>query len=189
MVSEALIIAGLYLPGFIAFKVYEWKLNSSRRYNAYETTMYSLLFSIVGIYALLVYKGIYEVDFALLSKINILDGLIFFIVSIILGWFVALGKNFMELRLRRFTRDAWNDFFVRAWETEKAPQLKVITSDGSEYIGFMNFVGARYDKKEISLIKPIKIYRDRKGKFIDHEKLGKEILFTENDIRRIVWVA
>lgn len=79
--------------------------------------------------------------------------------------------------------DVWDAFFGR--HIRIGDWLTVYTNDGNEYRGRLSSYGYGESKKEISIVSPKLILRDRVGKATRERLCGKEILFTEGDVLRI----
>ena len=69
-----------------------------------------------------------------------------------------------------------------------APYVTVFTSDGYEIVGKLKqFTHKRNEPKEIIIEDPYQIIRDEKTKEPKSEMdIGKSVLFTEEDVRRVI---
>jgi len=63
----------------------------------------------------------------------------------------------------------------------------VYTQNGLEYKGELHYANGKETSKEMTIRKPKLILRDKKWKVLREIKMGKEILFTEKDIQRVVF--
>ncbi len=192
-VPETVLLALLYIPGFLVFKFLEHSNNSSKKYDAYESTVFSLaITSLIGLCYILIKnlenlqsitsEKIIPSNFNLVYDLGIIVG-ITIVMAIILDYFFH-----GYLRFKRITRgDAWTSFFNEIYEI-KGPIMFVYTSDGQVYRGILNFVSTRSDTKEISLLDPQRITGfNKKRKKILFESVGTEILFSSKDILRIIY--
>ncbi len=65
--------------------------------------------------------------------------------------------------------------------------MTVYTKDGKEIQGTLNYAGKEEVEKEIIISNPILIIRDSEHKNTEQRELGKEMLFTNNNISRIAF--
>jgi hypothetical protein len=107
---------------------------------------------------------------------------------------LALGLTFGAVTglIARFT---FRRHFVRGdcWEasmklaSKKGSWVIICTKDGYEYKGILHYSGGGDSPREISIRRPKLILRDNKSKVSKEVKMGKEVLFQEKDIQRIVF--
>ena len=65
----------------------------------------------------------------------------------------------------------------------------VYTDNNLEYKGMMNYAGlcTEGEQREVILSNPKLILRDKDWNVLDEVEMGKEVLFTEKDVRRILF--
>jgi hypothetical protein len=99
---------------------------------------------------------------------------------------MVLGGVLRKFRPGMLLGDPWNIIFDRV--TRKGGKFAIIyTDNGLEYKGFVHLSGAEQDSKEISIKYPKLILRDKDWNIVNEIPMGKEILFTEKDIRRVLF--
>jgi len=184
---DILFLPLLYLPGFIAFKFYTYILRSSRKYNAYETTMYALFFSVVSLLIIIIFKlGLnlsVDSDELLNIRLTFFEFILFYLVTLFAGVASGLIRKFVEELIRIKTQDCWSDFFGKI---EKEPVvLQVITTDQKEFIGLFDYAGTRYDRRELSLLDAQQVFRNKLNRVSRTMYPVDRIIFTEKDISRI----
>ncbi len=184
---DFLLIPLLYLPGFLAFKMYEYLLRSSRKYSVYEITMYALGFSTIALAVTLVLLKKITLDLNLTHfesiSFTISDVLFFYGIALFAGVLLGALRHSLELWFGWRTRDCWTDFFSKI--SNEPATLQVITADGLEYAGWLDFAGVRYDRREISLTGAQQIFRDKNHKYKTAMHPVDRIIFTANDISRV----
>jgi len=63
----------------------------------------------------------------------------------------------------------------------------VLTKDGDEFMGLLHYNAGSKEPREVTIRKPTKIIRSEDA--IEEEDWGEEILFLEDDIKRIVFMS
>jgi len=63
----------------------------------------------------------------------------------------------------------------------------VYTTDGIEYLGALHYSGMGDDPREISIRDPTMIIRNENGEVENEFNVGKEVFFTESDIKRVAF--
>ena len=106
----------------------------------------------------------------------------FISTSISWGFLPALLSRLL-LRREYVTGECWDVFSERLG---KNAYVIVYTEDGFEYRGWIHYMGTSEGKSEIILGEPILIVRKNNWKVLDEIDMGKELLFTEKDIKRII---
>lgn len=185
---SVLLLALFYLPGFIAFKLYSYWLRSSRRYTAYETALYALLFATISLVPILFIKRFdftTDVSTIAAAPVTIADFALFCVINLVLGAVLGAARKACEARFNSLrTQDCWTDFFSKL-RGGTPVELKVITRDGLEYVGWFDFAGIRYDRREISLTRASKILRKPNGEYRTRTTPVTRLLFTDKDVSRI----
>ena len=83
--------------------------------------------------------------------------------------------------------EPWSNFLVETSQ-DGASYVTVFTSDGCEIVGKLKqFTHKKNEPKEISIEDPYLIIRDENTKIPESTMdIGKSVLFTEGDIKRII---
>ena len=78
------------------------------------------------------------------------------------------------------------NYIVTKGASKDGSTFLVYTNDGEEYLGTLHHNSGSEQPREVTLRNPTKILRLENGE-IDEKEWGKEILFPEKDIKRIVF--
>ncbi len=126
---------------------------------------------------------------------SIADALV--IVVLLVPGFVAfflIRRIITGVILKRFFRKgmtagtAWDHSFGGVSKDEQeGGYFMVYTNDGLEYKGELHMAGAEHERRDVVMRNPKLILRDKGWNVKDEIEVGKEILFVEGDIRRIVF--
>jgi len=82
--------------------------------------------------------------------------------------------------------DVWNVAFARA-SSVPGTYVIVYTENGLEYKGILHLSGAEENAKELTIKYPKLILRDKDWAVVSEIEMGKEIMFTKGDIRRVLF--
>ena len=187
MVNEIIIAAILILPGFIS-------LNIIRKISIYEGKIpaqeYYLWSSFLSILTFIIFSflkdidSIQEVENLVLNYETILP---LYSISIILGLIGGfLFKYFVHGEFKVLPEQVWS-ITLKRLNKDKGEFITIFTSDNSEFSGSIRIYSTREDSpKEILIEDPIQIIRNENMEVISEIEWGKEILFTEGDIKRII---
>ncbi len=186
-IADALVIVVLLVPGFVAFFLIRRISAVSRNFSDLEMTVWSVFLSLVG-----------YVPFSLITGLNNLDSIT---NGIFLPWnfLILIGCTLSSgvitgVILKRFFRKgmtagtAWDHSFGGVSKDEQeGGYFMVYTNDGLEYKGELHMAGAEHERRDVVMRNPKLILRDKGWNVKDEIEVGKEILFVEGDIRRIVF--
>jgi hypothetical protein len=186
-IFDVVTVIVILLPGFISFVIFRWISIIERKFSEFEITVWSLFMSLV-IYAIFSYiTGINNIDsirdsIFLPTNLSIVMGL-----SLLFGIIPSLVTRF--LFRKGVTRgDCW-DTCMRHMEKKKHFWVMVHTEKGLEYKGRTYLYGTEGENnRELVIEEPKLIVRDEKGKMLLEKPMGQEILFLQNDIRRVVFL-
>jgi hypothetical protein len=150
-------------------------------------TVWSVFLSLVG-----------YIPFSLVTGLNNLDSIT---NGIFLPWnfLFLLSCNLLVgvltgVILKRYFRkghvagSAWDHTF--GWVTrigQEGGLMMVYTNDGLEYKGELHMAGTDQERRDVVMRKPKLILRDKDWNIKNEIEMGKEILFVEGDIRRVVF--
>jgi uncharacterized 2Fe-2S/4Fe-4S cluster protein (DUF4445 family) len=88
--------------------------------------------------------------------------------------------------VRKVPGTCWDVAFKEI--SKRGGYVIVYTHDGSEYKGELHYVGSGVlSSRELVIRNPKLIVRDKDLRVSDEIEIGKEILFTEKDVQRIVF--
>jgi len=103
-------------------------------------------------------------------------------ISLSLGLFFG-GIVRILIRKNVYHEDCWELTMNNA--SNPPTWLMVCTNDGEEYIGTLNYNSGSVDPRELTIRNPTKVIR--RNDDIEEKEWGKEILFLEKDIKRVVF--
>ena len=183
--ADIILVVVLLVPGFLTIALFKKIAIREGKLNDFETTIWSLVASL-AIYIVFGYlTGIHNID---LIRENILmpTNLI-----LLFGLALTFGGCFGGLSRLLFRRgyqsgDCWEACFISA--AKKGSYVLVYTIDGKEYIGELCLAGVSGSPREIVLKNPRVILRDSEWAVMDDFEMGNNILFKENDVRRVVFL-
>lgn len=188
MTTEILIAVILILPGFLSLYIIRKVSIQEEKLSGEEYYLWSLLLSVI-IFAVFSYI----VNIRSLTEI---EDLIFDSKKIILLYFLAtvfgiipgkILKKVIHEDYRVLPGEVWSITLMRL-NREEGKFVTVFTTDNLEFSGRVRIYSTREDSpREILIEDPIQIIRNEKMEEISTTEWGKEILFTESDIRRIVF--
>jgi len=184
--ADALIVVVLLMPGFITFFLVRRISAIGKELSEFENFISSIIFSIITLIPFSIITGLDNID-------KIRDGLfqpvntsILFSISIALG--LGIGWIYKKFRKNYQLGDPW-EIMVKHYASKKTggTWMTIITKDSKEYTGGLRHTGISDDRREIVLNRPIQIFRDASGVSTGEMELGQELLFTEDDIARILF--
>jgi len=171
----------LIAPGFVCFFVFRRVTAWDRKFSDFETTVWAIFITLI-VYSFYGWvAGISSVD-ALAASVFQPIYLVTLIGAVIIAAAVGL---LVKVAFRKTVEagDAWDAFFKD--HVAVADWITVYTQDGLEYKGRLASYGFGESKKEINMINPKLILRDKTGKAKREIPCGQGMIFTEGDIRRI----
>lgn len=183
--ADILLVVVLLVPGFITIILFKKIAMREKKLTDFETTVWSLSASL-AVYAVFGYiTGLDDID---LIRENIFMPVN---ITLLFGLAIAFGGCFgaiSRVLSRRGYRsgDCWEACFKSA--AAEGSYVLVYTADGKEYMGELCFAGVSESSKEITLRNPTVVLRDSEGCVLGDFEIGKNILFKENDVRRVVFL-
>ena len=177
----------MLVPGFVAFVIFRRIAAVEQRFSDFETTVWSL-FVTLAIYSL----------YGALIGVSTIDDLGTYVSQPIhLGELLALTVGgtaviaaVIKVTFRKNVQigDCWDIFRLKP--AAEGAWLIVYTVDGLEYKGTLHTVGWGRSKRELVLREPKLIVRDKRNwKILDEIEYGRQMLFTEPDIRRVAFLT
>ena len=171
----------LIVPGFVCFFVFRRVTAWDRKFSDFETIVWSVFISLIMYSFYGWVAGIGSIDAlsgSIFQPIYLATLIVAVILSAIIGSLVKMG-----FRKTVEAGDVWDGFCKD--HVAVADWIMVYTQDGLEYKGRLASYGFGESKKEINMIDPKLILRDRTGKAAREIPCGQGMVFTEGDIRRI----
>lgn len=188
MTNDILIAILLILPGFISVYFIKKISVQEEKWSSQEFYFWSLFISVI----------IFSI-FSLIEEIKTFDGIenfifdykkiaLLYLLSIASG--VILGyviKRVVHGEYRLLPGQVWS-ISLRRLNEHEGKFVTIFTTDNLEFMGRVRLYSTREDSpREILIEEPVQIIRNDKMKSINEIEWGKEILFTESDIKRIVF--
>jgi len=178
----------ILLPGFISLVLFKWISIIERKISEFETVVWSLFLSLLIYMIFGAATGIS--DFDSIRNAILLPSTLFMVLSLslILG---LLPGGIVRYALRKQTvrGDCWDVCMNRADSTNNRWVI-VYTENGLEYKGRLHVYGTEGEyRRELVIEEPKLIQRTSDGKVKYEIETGKEILFLQKDIRRIVFLG
>lgn len=186
--ADVIFVIVLLIPGFITLSLFRWFAILERKLSEYRLILWSLVFSLI-IYAVFSWHtGINDID-SIRDNMLIPENLAKILaLSLTFGFVPGLIVRFGRARFRGHSvvrGDCWEACMTQA--SKEGSWVIVYTEDGHEYKGILHYNGGGGFPREISIRRPKLILRDDRWKVSKEFKMGKEILFQEDDIQRIVF--
>jgi hypothetical protein len=174
----------MLIPGFVALILFRWIMVLERKISDYQLVIWSAFLSLLIYGGFGWHTGISNLDDirdSILLPGNLVNILM---LSLLLGVVPGLVLR-IAFRRNVVRGDSWEAAMREASKT--GSWVTVYTSDGYEYMGTLHYSGMKDFSKEVSIRNPILVYRDSKGNLEEEVEFGKEILFSEKDILRMVF--
>jgi hypothetical protein len=182
-IDDVAFIIVLLIPGFFSLTLFRWLTIDEKKISDYQMVIWSVFVSLIIYVVHGYFTGITDVNLIkekMILPINLLSILgLSMVFGIVPGLIVKFAFKSNVVR-----GDPWLATMKKAAE---GAWVNIFTVGGQEYSGYLNYIGGTDCPKEISIREPLLIKRDSKGKISDEIEMGKEILFTEKDIARIVF--
>lgn len=182
-IDDVAFVIVLLIPGFFSLTLFRWLSIEEKKLSDNQLVIWSVFVSLV----------IYVINGFLtgITDVNVIKETIFLPTSLlsILGLSLILGIV-PGLIVKYFFRsdavrgDPWCASMKKAKEGR---WVNVLTVGGQEYSGYLHYIAGAECQKEISIREPLLIKRNSVGKISSEEDMGREILFTEKDVARIVF--
>lgn len=177
----------ILLPGFLSFILFKWTSIIQRKFSDFETVVWSLFVSLL-IY--LIFGAITGIsDFDTIRDSILLPSTLFLILTLSLSFGLIPGGIVRYAFRKRVVRgDCWDVCMSRA-DSTKNWWVIVYTQNGLEYKGRLHVYGTEGEyRRELVIEEPKLIQRDSDGRVKREVQAGKEILFSQQDIRRIAFL-
>ena len=183
--TDIIVVIVLVSPGFISFIVFKWLSIVEKKFSELEIIIYSLIFSLL-IYPIFgAITGCSDID-SLRNSIFQPNNVALIVGLGLLFGFIPGGIVRLSLRKGLIREDCWNLCMGRADKSNS--WVIVYTKDGFEYKGILHLYGTKGEHpRELVIEKPKLILRDKNGKLLNEIKTGSEILFLQEDIRRVIF--
>lgn len=184
--TDLVFIIVILIPGFLALTLFRWLAILEKEISDYQLGVWSLFFSLLIFVIFGWHTGITDVDAIrdnLLSPTYLAE-----ILTIGLALGVVPGLIARLTFRKGFIRgDPWEASMKLAGK--EGCWVIIYTDDGREYMGYLHYSGTSGDEfpREISIRNPTVILRDCEWKIKKEIECGKEVLFSEDDVRRIVF--
>lgn len=183
--TDALILVVLIAPGFVTVKLFAWITALDRKLSDFDMTIVSLVVSL----------GIY-LPFSYITSLNSIDKIRDAVlmpqtIAILLSLSLAFGL-FPGLVAKRLFRTRY--FHGSVWDsiTSRLPQEDVFvlvhTELGQEIMGRLHSIGTGDSTKDVRLLEPQMIIRDRNFNAERKIRLGKEMFISEKDIQSMAFL-
>lgn len=187
MTSDIIEIIIFLIPGFLCFEIF-YPLSgldinlSDKKYYFICILISFIIYCLYGLFSGIRY--VQELDSRLL-EINTV--LLIYTICIVVSFILAcLVRWHFFPNYCLVLREPWS-IFLEELSKEEASEVTVITSDGSEYYGRLKmFAHKKNEQREIILEDVSRVLRNVKMEPREIDLGEKEILFTKDDIRRIV---
>jgi hypothetical protein len=182
--DEVALVIVLLVPGFFSLSLFRWLSIDEKKLSDNQLVIWSVFVSLLIYVINGVFTGITDVN--LIKDRMLLPTTLLSVLGLSVLFGIVPGlivKYFFRGNIVR--GDPWCAAMKKAAE---GAWVNVFTVGGQEYSGYLHYVGGEEEcSKEISIREPLLIQRNLKNNNSQEIKMGKEILFTEKDISRIVF--
>jgi len=185
--SDVVFTIVLLIPGFIALILCRWIAIFEKELSDSRLVIWSLFMSLViyGIFGW--FTGMTNFDAirdAMLLPQNLVAILsCSFLLGSISGLIIRVARTRFYGSIVR--GDSWDASMTTA--SKEGSWVIIYTTKGQEYKGALHYSGGKGFSKEVSIRKPKQIFRDSNGNFLEQVEIGKEMLFSGDDIARIAF--
>ena len=181
--ADTLLVLVILIPGFLACSLFRWLSKYERKISDNQLVLWSLACSLL-IYTIFAhYTGVSNID-EIRDTIFVPRHLISTLsMGVLFGGIPGIINRKLRENIR--TDDCWEISMVEAGKT--GSWVMVYTDDGHEYLGTLHYSGIGEEPREITIRRPTRIIRDDDGKVKREFDVGKEILFREDDVKRVVF--
>jgi hypothetical protein len=183
--ADALVLVVLIVPGFVAVKVFARITAFDRRLSDFDMTVFSFIASLIVF-----------VPFSYLTSLDSIDKIRDAVlmpqtIALLLSLSAAIGL-LPGLVVKRGFRSRY--FLGTVWDSiasdlpEKDVFVLVHTVLGQEIMGRLDSMGTGDSPKELRLLEPQMIIRDKSYKARKKLRLGKQMFVSEKDIESIAFL-
>jgi hypothetical protein len=180
--ADAISVAFVLLPGFICFRIATYVAHYSLdRLSDLQTTIYSLFFSLLTMIPTSLLVGINTVEE--IDKILSPSALtVVTTASVLIGLIAGLVVKY-TIQSQSTRGSPWD-----AIGRESVGKYAIVlASDGKQYLGWINLISSDdEERRELVLGDPKTIERAQDGSVKRLKEVGKKLLFTEDDIKRVI---
>jgi len=184
--ADALVIIILLVPGFVAAKVFARITAFDRELSDFDMTVLSFVASLI------VY-----VPFSYLTSLDSVDKIRQAVlmpqsILLLLSLSVAIGF-FPGLVVKRLFRHGYHpgtvwDSIVRNIKPKEPVFVLVHTAMGQEIMGQLDSIGTGDSPKELRLLQPKMVIRNKNYEAVKELRLGKQMFISEKDIQSIAFL-
>jgi hypothetical protein len=184
--ADALVLVVLLVPGFVAAKVFARITALDRKLSDFDMTVLSFVASLI-IYIPFSYltslDSIDQIRDAVLMPQNII---------LLLSLSVAIGL-LPGLAVKKLFRPGYHpgtvwDSIVRNIKPKEPTFVLVHTALGQEIMGLLDSVGAGDTPKDLRLLQPELIIRNKNHEATRKLRLGKQMFVSEKDVQSIAFL-
>jgi hypothetical protein len=185
-IADALVVVVLLVPGFVAAKVFARITAFDRKLSDFEMTVLSFALSLVT-----------YIPFSYVTSVDSLDkirqaALMPQNITLLLSLAVAIGL-FPGLLVKRLYRRGYHpgtvwDSVVQNINPKEPVFVLVHTAVGQEIMGQLDSVGTGDTAKELRLLQPKIIVRDKDYEATRQLRLGRQMFISEKDIQSIAFL-
>jgi hypothetical protein len=183
--ADALILVVLIVPGFITVKVFAWIAAYDRKLSEFDMTVLSFIASLI------VY-----LPFSLITSLDSIDKIraavlmpqtvaTLLSLSVVIGLFPGWVMKRL-FRARYFYGPVWDS--IASQLPEKDTFVLVHTVLGQEIMGNLHSIGTGGSPKDVRLVQPEMIIRDKSYNAIKKIRLGREMFVSEKDVESIAFL-
>ena len=183
-VADTLVVIILLIPGFVAFFLTRRISAIGRKFSDLEITVWSIFFSLLIYIPFSLWTGLDNLDAIRDGIFSPRNFLRLIICTVAAG--AVLGSVMKLFRRGILAGSSW-DLAVEKMRQKKGGFVIVYTENGLEYKGLLHYAGVAETARELIVRKPKLILRDKDWNVLDEIEMGAEILFTEKDIRRVLF--
>jgi hypothetical protein len=186
-ISDLFFIIVIVIPGYASFFIFRWLAYLEEKWSDQDILFLSFACSVIIYISTGYLSNVSEFD---KIKDIILEPsklLILLFVTFLLGIVPGGILRIWYWRNDISPGNTWVTAIESAMEGDEDVWILVYTNDGKEYKGIINYYDAGEEPNSISIRRPIQIIRNE-DYFVNNEfEIGKEIIFKEDDIARIVF--
>jgi len=182
--GDVIIVVILLVPGFFALSIIRKMGFFFQNTTELETVIWSVFLTIIILIPFTALTGFTNFDTIRDEFFKSYNFAIIFASTLAVGFVTGfilkrLRKNYLlgdpwEVIMKRYTKPSW---------------IIVHTRSGEEYMGKFRAAGVATDRRELIMSKPVQIFRDEKGDFLQDMEIGKEVVFTEEDVARVFFLS
>lgn len=185
--ADALLVIILIIPGFVTFYIIKKISVIEQKFSDFETTIWSIFLSMF----------IY-IPFSLIMEVSSIDKIrdiifspipLFYLIvlTILFGFIFGAFVKYILLKGNvGYPGSCWEVAYDKI--QDKGAYVLVYTSNNLEFKGKVHYYAAEDFPRELVIKDPKIILRDDKMNILKEKEWGKEILFREDDIKRVVFL-